>query len=107
MKFGLTEETITKINSVFMQYPEIEKVILYGSRAMGTYRNGSDIDITFFGENLTLRTLYKIEIEIDDILTPYMFDMCLFSHIDNDDLIDHINRVGKVFYKKTISTSAV
>ena len=45
MKFGLKEKTITDIQSVFATVPEIEKAIIYGSRAKGNFKNGSDIDI--------------------------------------------------------------
>ena len=101
-KYGLEKKVIEPINTIFSKYTEVEKVVLYGSRAMGTYRNGSDIDLTFFGENLTLNILYAIETEIDDLLTPYMFDFSLFSQIDNEDLREHITRVGKVFYEKRV-----
>ncbi|MCO6489554.1 MAG: nucleotidyltransferase domain-containing protein [Phaeodactylibacter sp.] len=100
MKFGLKEHTIEKMNSVFAQFPEVEKVILYGSRAKETYRPGSDIDLTLLGSKLNLKTLFRIETELDDLLLPYMIDLSIFEHIDNPDLIDHINRVGKVFYQR-------
>lgn len=46
MKFGLKDETIEHVHDVFSRFPQIEEVIIYGSRAKGTYRNGSDIDLT-------------------------------------------------------------
>lgn len=49
-KFGLNQETISKIQSVFYQFPEIEEAILYGSRAKGNYKEGSDIDLTLKGD---------------------------------------------------------
>ena len=101
-KYGLEKEVIEAISTIFSKYIEVEKVVLYGSRAMGTYRNGSDIDLTFYGDKLSLRMLYSIEIEIDDLLTPYMFDLSLFSQIDNEELKEHITRVGKVFYEKSV-----
>ena len=100
MKFGLKDETINRINSVFENYREIDKVIIYGSRVSGTFRNGSDIDLTILGNNITSHTLLKVDTELDDLLTPYMFDLSIFSHIDNNDLIKHINQFGVVFYKK-------
>jgi len=100
MKFGLKEETIQKINQVFSQYPQIEKVMLYGSRAKGNFKPGSDIDLTLEGEGLTLSILHKIDDNLDDLLLPYTFDLSIFGHIDNADLIDHIKRVGVVFYQK-------
>jgi len=98
--YGLKENKIKKIQSVFANYSNIEKAILYGSRAKGNYRNGSDIDLTLIGENLDLSTLFKIENKLDDLLLPHKIDLSLFQKIENPDLVDHINRVGKVFYEK-------
>ena len=99
-QFGLSEETLTKINGVIAQHPEVESVILYGSRAKGNYRNGSDIDITLTGSALTHGVMLRIDDEIDDLLLPYSFDISIFNHIDNPDLIDHIHRCGILLYKK-------
>ncbi len=101
LKFGLKNETIEKIQKVFSKHPEIDEAILYGSRAKGTYRYNSDIDLSLKGkQSLDLTLLQKIEIELDDLLLPYKIDLSVFDSISNEDLIDHINRVGKVFYKK-------
>jgi uncharacterized protein len=97
---GLSQNTIKKIIAVLTQHPELEKAVLYGSRAKGNYRPGSDIDLTLFGNNLTFAQLNKIEIQLDDILLPYSFDLSLFQHIENPALIEHIMRVGIVFYQK-------
>ena len=99
--FGLDPATIRKIKGAFSKYPQIEKVLLYGSRAKGNYRNGSDIDITLFGKELELsNSVYPLMDTLDELYLPYTFDISIFSHIDNEDLIEHINRVGKVFYEK-------
>ena len=100
MKFGLKQTIIDKINSVFEKNPEVEQVIIYGSRAKGNYRNGSDIDITLKGEKLTYNILSKIIGEIDDLDTPYLFDISIFDKLDSPGLEEHINRVGQIFYKK-------
>nr|WP_315196805.1 nucleotidyltransferase domain-containing protein [uncultured Flavobacterium sp.] len=100
MEFGLNKETIDKINSVFKKHPEIEKVIIYGSRAKGNYRNGSDIDLTMLGNDLKHELIGKINLEIDDLNTPYLFDISIFKLLNAPSLEEHINRVGKVFYIK-------
>lgn len=100
MRFGLKEETIAKINSVFAQYPRIEKIVLYGSRAKGNFKNGSDIDLTVSGKELDLSLINKISSELDDLLLPYTIDVSLYDQISNPDLIEHIKRVGTVFYEK-------
>lgn len=98
--YGLKDIHIKKIQSVFAGYSNIEKAVLYGSRAKKNYRNGSDIDLTLVGESLDLSTLLKIENEIDDLLLPYKIDLSLFHKIENPQLMNHIIRVGKVFYEK-------
>jgi len=100
MKFGLKQTTIDAINTVFRSFPEIEQVIIYGSRAKGTYKNGSDIDLTFKGNNLNSKIINKIDNQLDDLLLPYTFDLSIFNQIKNPDLIAHIERVGIVFYEK-------
>lgn len=97
--YGLEEDTISKIYGVFTKYSQIEKVILYGSRAKGNYHNGSDIDITLEGQNLTLsNSVYPITEELDELYLPYMFDISILSHIKDENLIEHIDRVGVIFY---------
>ena len=100
MKFGLKEHTVEKMNGVFAQFPVVEQVVLYGSRAKETYQPSSDIDLTLLGPALDLKTLFRIETELDDLLLPYTIDLSIFDHIDNPDLIAHIRRVGKVFYQR-------
>ncbi|MDA3819832.1 MAG: nucleotidyltransferase domain-containing protein [Candidatus Delongbacteria bacterium] len=98
MKFGLKNDIIKQVNYVFAKYPQIEKAIIYGSRAKGNYKTGSDIDLSLTGEDLTLSLIHSVELEIDDLLLPYTFDISMFNQISNPDLIEHINRVGLVFY---------
>lgn len=94
LKFGLTSDALMRIRSVFAQYPKIEKVILYGSRAKGNFRPGSDIDLTLFGLELTTTDLLKIEGDLDELLLPQKFDLSLHHQIENQDLLAHIERVG-------------
>ena len=98
--YGLKEKHIEVINSIFSEYPQIEKALLYGSRAKGSYRNGSDIDLTLVGDKLDLTTLFKIETKIDDELLPYKIDLSVLHKIENPDLVENIKRVGIIFYEK-------
>lgn len=102
MQFGLQQTTIDKINSIFEKNPEVEQVIIYGSRAKGNFRNGSDIDITLKGKSLTYNVLSKIIGEIDDLDTPYMFDISIFDKLGAPSLEEHIDRVGLVFYESKL-----
>ena len=71
---------------------------MYGSRAKGNYRPGSDIDLTLKGRGINLEQLNAISNDLDDLLLPYTFDLSIFHHITNRELLGHIERVGKVFY---------
>lgn len=97
--FGLSQKTFDQISAVFASYGQIERAVLYGSRAKGTYRSGSDIDLALVGEQLTEKQLLEIETRLDDLLLPYGIDLCRLETIESPALIEHINRVGKVFYK--------
>ncbi|GAB1452940.1 nucleotidyltransferase domain-containing protein [Draconibacterium sp.] len=99
MDTGLSKEDIIKINSVLGQHKNIKEVILYGSRAMGTYKPASDIDLTLVGQNIGLTQLNEIENQLDDLYLPYKIDLSVFDQIENIDFRDHIKRVGKTFYK--------
>jgi uncharacterized protein len=100
MKFGLHEKFIADIASVFQQYPQVNEVILYGSRAKGNFKNGSDIDLTLKGKDISLSILNGISNKLDDLNSPYTFDISIFDHIENPDLLSHIERIGMVFYSK-------
>lgn len=108
LRFGLKEATIQKISAVLARYPQVEKAVLYGSRAKGNYKTGSDIDLTLMGgDDLNMDVLYRIMDEIDDLLLPYTFDLSIFRQISDPDVIDHIRRVGKVFYEKAGETTTL
>jgi predicted nucleotidyltransferase len=99
MDTSLNIDTTTKICSIFKKFPQIEQAILYGSRAMGTFKPGSDIDITLLGKELTQDLIWKIGQALDDLLLPYVIDLSLFDTLDNTALIEHISRVGIVLYQ--------
>lgn len=98
---GLDDETMKRICTILASFSEIDKAILYGSRAKGNYKTGSDIDLTLTGTLLTQTTLFKIHDALDELYLPYKFDLSLLDCIDNKDLKMHIRRIGIVFYEKT------
>ena len=100
MIYGLKETVVKQIQQVLADYPDVQKAILYGSRAMGNYQPGSDIDLTLKGETLTLKLLNAVESELDDLLLPYELDLSICDQIDSPDLLEHIKRVGVVFYTR-------
>ncbi|MEO5334439.1 MAG: nucleotidyltransferase domain-containing protein [Magnetococcus sp. YQC-5] len=99
MNTGLSVATLDKICSVFARFPQLEKVVLYGSRAKGTFKSGSDIDLTLYGPALSPDTLARIDTELDDLLLPYTMDLSLFDTLDHVELREHIDRVGVVLYQ--------
>jgi uncharacterized protein len=100
MRYGLKEQTIAGICAVFASHPLVEKAMLYGSRAMGNFKPGSDLDLTLFGASLSSQELGVIDEELDELLLPYQIDLSIFHQIENVDLREHIERVGVIFYRK-------
>ena len=99
MPYGLKDETLTKITQILTQYPQVEQAILYGSRAKGNYKPGSDIDLTLCGIGIDLHPLNKISLALDDLLLPQTFDISIHQHVTNIALLAQIERVGKVIYE--------
>ncbi len=100
-QFGLKAKTITAIRAVFAAFPQVGKVVVYGSRAKGNYKIGSDIDLTLMpskSNQLDLSVQLKIEDALEELMLPYQLDISIFDSIENPKLVDHIQRVGQVFY---------
>ena len=100
MSFGLEQSIIDRISAVFERFPEVEKAVIYGSRAKGNFRLGSDIDLTLTGKNLTESVLSSIKLALDDLNTPYFFDVSIFEQLQSPELKEHIARAGRAFYTK-------
>ncbi len=100
MRYGLSEETIEKICSVFANHPAIDQAVLYGSRAKGTFKPGSDIDLSLNGAGISSKELGDIAFELDDLLLPYSIDLLVFDQLDHAELREHIERVGVIFYQR-------
>ncbi|QKZ13549.1 nucleotidyltransferase domain-containing protein [Spirosoma sp. KUDC1026] len=102
---GLSDETVRLIQSVFTAYPAVERVVLYGSRAKGTYRTGSDIDLAIVGNGLTYRAMLDLHNALDDLELLYRFDLLNLQTASNPELIDHIQRVGVLLYQAPVTTT--
>ncbi len=100
MSYGLSNQTVEQICQVMGRFPEIEKAVLYGSRAKGNYKPGSDIDLTLHGAALTDALCATIAEALDDLLLPYTIDLSLFAELKHPALEEHIERVGVVFYER-------
>ena len=82
---------------MFRRYPNIEKVLIFGSRAKGTYSEGSDIDLAAVGDGLTFNQLMDINIQIEDLGLLYKVDVVDYNKNIGTPIGEHINRVGKTF----------
>ena len=100
LQFGLEQLDIDNIIAILKQTDEVESAILFGSRAIGTNRAGSDIDIVLKGKLVSHQNLLNILIALDNLDLPYKFDIIIYSKIKEPALIEHIKRVGKTLYFK-------
>ena len=98
-EFGLSDKSMEIIRRIYSQFPQIESVILYGSRAKGNFKPGSDIDMTIVADpTFDFSALAKVNAMFHESSLPYLYDISDFSKLTNPDLIEHIKRCGKVIY---------
>ena len=100
MNYGLSENTLERLTGVFKAFPEVESVVIYGSRAKGNFKPGSDIDLTLHGASLTQSKCDEIAECIDELLLAYTVDLSIFATINHPELEAHIERVGLELYRK-------
>ncbi|MCX5920789.1 MAG: nucleotidyltransferase domain-containing protein [Candidatus Melainabacteria bacterium] len=90
--FGLPEETIQQINHCLASFPQLKWVKIYGSRAMGSYHAGSDIDLAFSStEDISKQLLASL----DALSTPYLFDVTYYDNLTHEGLKAHIDTLGQ------------
>ena len=103
-RFGLSAHTLQRLHSVLIQHPHVQRAVVYGSRAKGNFRPGSDIDLSLYpaeGAHIAPGELANILDEIDELLLPYTVDLSVFEQLDNPALREHITRVGQVLYERS------
>ena len=98
--YGMTDDELNLLCSLFARQKEIEQVILYGSRVKGTHKPFSDVDITLLGFRLTRTHLNRLSSDIDESSLPYSFDISIFSQLSNPALIEQIEETGVVLYQR-------
>jgi predicted nucleotidyltransferase len=99
MKFGLSDTVIKELQDVFRRHANIQKVLIFGSRSKGTYREGLDIDLAIIGKGIDYNQLLTISCEIDDLELLYSIDLLDYSQKVGTPIGDHIDRVRQVFYE--------
>lgn len=96
--FGLPERTINELLEYFKSVETLDKVVIYGSRAKGTYRNGSDIDFAIWSDDINCAS--QIRWGLEELPTPYMFDVTDYNTLTHEGMKNSIDTEGKLFYQK-------
>jgi predicted nucleotidyltransferase len=97
--FGLNQRDIQTITAIFTKYPDIKEVHIFGSRAIGSFKPASDIDLAIMNDIASDRTLAQIKSDFDDSSLPYFVDIVLFTTLSHPELKEHIKHVGLPFYQ--------
>ena len=101
MKYGLSKKQLNEIISFIEQYPQVQEAVLFGSRAIGTYKEASDVDIALKGNDVTAGLAAKMKFNIEEDTTlPFFFDFIAYPTITNEKLKEHIKDKGVVIYHK-------
>ena len=101
MTFGLRDTDLIYMTNLFRQHPDIEQVWVYGSRAKGTNRPGSDVDLALIGPDVARSTVSHIHFVLEeDSPMPFFFDVTHWDSLSNQTLKDEIKRTGKLFYHR-------
>lgn len=94
MKLGLSEKHLQLIVETLKQ-ADIDRAVVFGSRAKGNWRENSDIDIAVFGASVNVGSLVA---QLDELPMPYKFDIVNYNNINSCALREHIDRVGIEIY---------
>lgn len=93
--FGLKQETMTAIRRVLRHYPQVERAVIFGSRARGDFKPNSDIDIAVYCENHLPHGLY---LDLDEAVGIYKIDVVNLTHLRNQKLRRRITEQGVEIY---------
>ena len=105
-QFGLKQSDLTYIIKTLSRFDTINKAIIFGSRAKGNYRNGSDVDIAIKGD-IDFRTVARLSYLLnEESFMPYRFDIVNYNRTKHSKLKEHIDRVGIIIYAKDMLLSA-
>lgn len=100
MRDAVPPSVAQEIRAVFQRHPEVQRATLFGSRAKGNFREGSDIDLALEGNALESRHLATMLGELEETPIPQKVDLLLKKTLHHQELLDHIERVGVVFYDR-------
>ena len=97
---GLSAATLEKLRTVLERFPEVERAVLFGSRAKGSHKPGSDIDLALEGTALDWRIAGRIYEALDDLLQPYSFSLIVHDQATDPEVTAHIARVGIPIFER-------
>ncbi len=100
MEFGLSKEYIESIIKLFETNSKVDEVILFGSRAKGNFKPGSDIDLAVKGRNISFKDITRLGVKLDQLNLPYKIDLLNYSTVADKDMVEHIDRAGTLFYER-------
>lgn len=101
MKFGISKKSLEMLIQSLIHIKEIEKAAIFGSRALGNDKPGSDIDLVIYGSHVTDEVINHIRIQLNEELPlPYYFDLVHYESLTSASLKEHIDQYGKVIYEK-------
>jgi uncharacterized protein len=98
MKYGLEDEQVESIKRIISSFSAVEKVVIFGSRAKGKNRPGSDIDLALAGKMLTMEDILNVGVALESLSFPLKFDLINFDRISDSAIRNHIDRAGQIFY---------
>mgnify|MGYP004597786219 FL=1 len=92
---GLKAQVIEEIRELAKKY-RLEKVILFGSRARGTFQKTSDIDLAVSGGD---KTMFSLDVE-EETSTLLTYDVVDLDAAIQDNLRAAIEKEGILLYEK-------
>lgn len=103
IQFGLSKKQLHLILRVINKFEEIEKVLIFGSRARGTNKPGSDIDLALVGDKLNSLLIIRVSSALDDLPLPFLFDMINYNEIKNELLKKKIDAEAKLLFERKLN----
>lgn len=105
---GISDKTYQMLLDTFSKFPEIKEILIFGSRAKGNYRNGSDIDLAVKGEKVEPDLIFRLKSLFNSRLSiPYKVDVVGYDYLEHQELKEHVDRIGKVIYNGHKKSKAI
>ena len=98
---GIPQDNSQRLLELIRSHPHVQKVVLYGSRALGRQRAGSDIDLCLVAPSMALGELLELGAALDDLLLPWQIDLQLWHLIAHEGLLSHLDRAGQLLWERS------